>query len=444
MAANGDGPRNHPLLKDLNLPPLGIPNRPAPLLTKTLLVHRRRQRRDHGHAPGRLGVGHEVPRLRQGHRQGALGDRAAVRHDRRTDDVHVQGQAVHRRAGRRRRIIRPSWSHWRFPTRSLRRTERVSRTPGGFRRRRCTVHSVLLGRRWVKTPRRRVVALAALVSVTAGGGWYLLTGARTTTTPTGSRVGRLPRGVRSGDLNLLVITLDTTRADRLGAYGWSAERDACAGSDRRRRRAVRARRRARAAHAAGARVALHGKLPARHGVRDNGGFFLDERETTLAERLKARGLKTGGFVGAYVLDRTWGIAQGFDTLFRQLRSVEVRHAVARRGRAPGQRGRRSRAGVARDGQVVAVLRLGALLRRALAVQRRPSRIAHGSRIDPTSERSPSSIRRSPAIRAFLEAERLLDRTVVVVIGDHGESLGDARREHARLLHLRVGAARARS
>jgi quinoprotein glucose dehydrogenase len=36
-AANGDGPRHHPLLKHLNLPPLGIPNRPAPLLTKTLL-----------------------------------------------------------------------------------------------------------------------------------------------------------------------------------------------------------------------------------------------------------------------------------------------------------------------------------------------------------------------------------------------------------------------
>ena len=37
MAANGDGPRNHPLLKDLHLPPLGIPNRAAPLLTRTLL-----------------------------------------------------------------------------------------------------------------------------------------------------------------------------------------------------------------------------------------------------------------------------------------------------------------------------------------------------------------------------------------------------------------------
>ncbi len=37
MVANGDGPRSHPLLKDLRLPPLGVPNRPAPLLTRTLL-----------------------------------------------------------------------------------------------------------------------------------------------------------------------------------------------------------------------------------------------------------------------------------------------------------------------------------------------------------------------------------------------------------------------
>ena len=35
--ANGDGPRDHPLLKDLDLPPLGIPNRPAPLVTKSFL-----------------------------------------------------------------------------------------------------------------------------------------------------------------------------------------------------------------------------------------------------------------------------------------------------------------------------------------------------------------------------------------------------------------------
>ena len=50
-------------------------------------------------------------------------------------------------------------------------------------------------------------------------------------------------------------------------------------------------------------------------MRDNGGFFLDERETTLAERLQSRGFATGGFVGAYVLDHKWGIAQGFQTYF---------------------------------------------------------------------------------------------------------------------------------
>jgi quinoprotein glucose dehydrogenase len=35
--ANGDGPRNHPLLKDLKLPPLGTQNRASPLVTKSLL-----------------------------------------------------------------------------------------------------------------------------------------------------------------------------------------------------------------------------------------------------------------------------------------------------------------------------------------------------------------------------------------------------------------------
>jgi quinoprotein glucose dehydrogenase len=37
MVANGDGPRDHPAIKALNLPPLGNPGRPSPVLTKTLL-----------------------------------------------------------------------------------------------------------------------------------------------------------------------------------------------------------------------------------------------------------------------------------------------------------------------------------------------------------------------------------------------------------------------
>ena len=56
-----------------------------------------------------------------------------------------------------------------------------------------------------------------------------------------------------------------------------------------------------------------GRFPPEHGVRDNGGFFLGAEQITLAEVLKARGYRTGAFVGAYVLDSKWGIDQGFDT-----------------------------------------------------------------------------------------------------------------------------------
>src|SRR6266851_2883229 len=62
-------------------------------------------------------------------------------------------------------------------------------------------------------------AAAVLLTISAGAFSYACSGS-VTTTPTGSAVGHLPRGVQPADLNLLVITLDTTRADRLGAYGW--------------------------------------------------------------------------------------------------------------------------------------------------------------------------------------------------------------------------------
>ena len=66
-----------------------------------------------------------------------------------------------------------------------------------------------------------------------------------------------------------------------------------------------------------------GRFPPEHGVRDNGGYFLNDSETTLAEVLKARGYATGGFIAAYVLDGKWGISAGVRHLLRQLRSVEV-------------------------------------------------------------------------------------------------------------------------
>ncbi len=60
---------------------------------------------------------------------------------------------------------------------------------------------------------------------------------------------------------------------------------------------------------------LTGLYPPHHGVRDNGGFYLDDGLTMVAESLRDAGYRTGGFVGAFVLDRRWGIAQGFDVYF---------------------------------------------------------------------------------------------------------------------------------
>ena len=42
---------------------------------------------------------------------------------------------------------------------------------------------------------------------------------------------------------------------------------------------------------------------------------VDDDQVTLAEVLREKGYRTGGFVGAFVLDRRWGIAQGFDRFF---------------------------------------------------------------------------------------------------------------------------------
>jgi choline-sulfatase len=50
-------------------------------------------------------------------------------------------------------------------------------------------------------------------------------------------------------------------------------------------------------------------------VRDNGGFYLDDDQVTLAEILRDQGFRTGGFVGAFVLDRRWWMSQRFDRYF---------------------------------------------------------------------------------------------------------------------------------
>jgi choline-sulfatase len=272
------------------------------------------------------------------------------------------------------------------------------------------------------------------------GGWLIVTVAgavvlaalvvgRLTVTPGGVRLGRFSRAASGADLNLLLVTLDTTRADSMGAYGAAA--GVTPAFDRIARQGVLFQHAITAvpltlpAHA----TIFTARYPPGHGVRDNGGFFLDARETTLAERLKANGFKTGGFVGAYVLDRRWGIAQGFDTYFDDF---DVTHA---KGGVP--------ASVERPGNEVADHAL------AWLEQVASSRFfgwvhfydAHSPYDPPEPYRSRFAADHYAGeiafvdaqvgrLIAFLERRDLLRKTIVAIMGDHGESLG----EHGERTH----------
>ncbi len=113
--------------------------------------------------------------------------------------------------------------------------------------------------------------------------------------------------------DILLVTIDTLRADRLGSYGYRAAQtptlDAIAARGRRFERAWTVTPLTLPAHAS----LMTGLFPPKHGVRDNGGFYLAGEFDTLAERLRAAGYRTGAFVGSFVLDARWGLDQGFET-----------------------------------------------------------------------------------------------------------------------------------
>jgi arylsulfatase A-like enzyme/Flp pilus assembly protein TadD len=112
--------------------------------------------------------------------------------------------------------------------------------------------------------------------------------------------------------NLLLITIDTVRADHIGVYGYrSAETptlDRLAATGVRLADASSPAPLTAPAHAS----ILTGLLPPHHGVRNNGAERLAETTPTLATHLAAAGYRTGAFVGAFVLDHRFGFATGFE------------------------------------------------------------------------------------------------------------------------------------
>jgi choline-sulfatase len=111
--------------------------------------------------------------------------------------------------------------------------------------------------------------------------------------------------------NLVLITMDTTRADHLGAWGYkdahTPNLDALAARGTRFARCDTAAPITLPSHA----TILTGLFPPHHGVRDNGTFVLSPKVETLARRLAARGYDTAAVVSAVVLARRQGLDHGF-------------------------------------------------------------------------------------------------------------------------------------
>ncbi|MBC7349104.1 MAG: sulfatase-like hydrolase/transferase [Candidatus Aminicenantes bacterium] len=115
--------------------------------------------------------------------------------------------------------------------------------------------------------------------------------------------------------SLILVTVDTLRADRLGCYGHRP--DVTPAINRLAREGllfencIAPTPLTLPSHT----TILTGTLPIHHGVRDNGGFVAPAQLETMAESFRAADYKTAAFVSAYVLDSRWGLNQGFDYYF---------------------------------------------------------------------------------------------------------------------------------
>jgi arylsulfatase A-like enzyme/Flp pilus assembly protein TadD len=147
--------------------------------------------------------------------------------------------------------------------------------------------------RW--RPIALLIVLAASLVVTA---WWVARGRAAAVAP-------------ASRPNVLVITLDTTRADRIGSYGYNGAStvhlDRLAAEGVRFERALSPAPLTLPAHAS----LMTGRQPYGHGVRNNGYFSLGSDVPTLARALASAGYETAAFVSAFVLDRQFGLAQGF-------------------------------------------------------------------------------------------------------------------------------------
>jgi choline-sulfatase len=230
---------------------------------------------------------------------------------------------------------------------------------------------------------------------------------------------------------IVLISIDTLRADHLPAYGYTKVRtpniDTLAAEGVVFEHAWSHAPQTLPAHTS----LLSGELPFEHGVRDNVGFTVKKGQWFIQRALQERGWPTGGFVSAYVLRAATGINQGFDTYDSDM---------------PPSSGERSIGQVQRGGDKTLAAAIAWLDARDRArpfflflhfyephkPYEPPARFAAYSPYDGEIAYSDELVGR------FLDRLRsagLYDRATIVLLADHGEGLGDhGEQEHGLFLY----------
>jgi arylsulfatase A-like enzyme/Tfp pilus assembly protein PilF len=231
--------------------------------------------------------------------------------------------------------------------------------------------------------------------------------------------------------NVLLITLDTVRADHLGAYGYT--KGATPTLDRLAREGVRFADATSQAPLTGPAHAaiITGDYPARLGVRDNASSPIPPDATTIAELFKAKGYRTGGFVGAFILGREYGFGQGFDDFdasFAQYTAGLKLQAQRTGGEVADAAIKWLRSGPAPFFAWVHLYDAHTPYEAPPPFRARFAAAPYDGEIAYVD----SCIAR---IVAALEPSGVLDRTAVAVIADHGEGLGEhGEAEHGLFLY----------
>lgn len=271
------------------------------------------------------------------------------------------------------------------------------------------------------TPVARGVIVWGGLALLGAAAWFLTGGTPGERSPLAAR----PRHV-------VLFTLDTTRADALGTYGASAAQtprlDGLATRGIRFDDAVTTAPITGPAHAA----IFTGLYPARFGVRDNATTPLPDDALTWAEHLQTAGFATGGFIGAFVLDRPFGFAQGFDAFSGFERVESGREANAERlGSAVVDDALRWMETVPVERQMFLWVHLYDPHAPYTAPEPFGSRFA----ATPYAGEVAYVDHQIGRVLDALQARGILDDTLVVAVADHGESLGEhGEDEHGVFLY----------